>query len=94
MFNWYQNATVCYVFLEDVPSHLPDKIAVLDVFQRSRWFTRGWTLQELLAPDHVLFFTSDWVELGTKKGLASAISRATGIDQLCLCKEKRLLHCE
>ncbi|KAI1152549.1 heterokaryon incompatibility protein-domain-containing protein [Nemania diffusa] len=92
MFNWYQNATVCYVFLEDVPSHLPDKIAVLDVFQRSRWFTRGWTLQELLAPDHVLFFTSDWVELGTKKGLASAISRATGIDQLCLCKEKRLLH--
>ncbi|KAJ2988428.1 hypothetical protein NUW58_g3983 [Xylaria curta] len=90
MFNWYQNAVVCYVFLEDVPSDLPDQVAMLDVFTKSRWFTRGWTLQELLAPDHVLFFSRDWSELGTKKGLASAISRVTGIDQLCLCKEKRL----
>ncbi|KAI3337961.1 heterokaryon incompatibility protein-domain-containing protein [Ustulina deusta] len=92
MFNWYQNAVVCYIFLEDVPSDLPDQVAVLDVLRRSRWFTRGWTLQELLAPDYALFFTCDWVELGTKKGLASAISRATGIDQLCLCKEKKLQH--
>ncbi|KAI1734923.1 HET-domain-containing protein [Xylaria scruposa] len=90
MFAWYKNAKVCYVFLEDVQSNLPSQVSILDVFQRSRWFTRGWTLQELLAPDYVLFFSRDWKELGTKKGLASAISLVTGIDQLCLCKEKRL----
>ncbi|KAF2973110.1 hypothetical protein GQX73_g481 [Xylaria multiplex] len=84
MFAWYQNARICYVFLEDVPSDLPHQIGMLDVFKGSRWFTRGWTLQELLAPDHVLFFSRDWDELGTKKGLASAIALATGIDHLCL----------
>ncbi|KAI0445710.1 HET-domain-containing protein [Xylaria telfairii] len=90
MFVWYKNAKVCYVFLEDVRSDLPSEVNILDVFQRSRWFTRGWTLQELLAPDYILFFSRDWVELGTKKGLASSISLVTGIDQLCLCKEKKL----
>ncbi|KAI0407312.1 HET-domain-containing protein [Xylaria palmicola] len=90
MFAWYKNAKVCYVFLEDVSTHLPGQVRLLDVFQRSRWFTRGWTLQELLAPDYILFFSREWVELGTKKGLASSISLATGIDRLCLCKEKGL----
>ncbi|KAI3318912.1 HET-domain-containing protein [Xylariaceae sp. AK1471] len=90
MFAWYQSAKVCYVFLEDVASDLPDQADLLSVFRRSRWFTRGWTLQELLAPDYILFFSRDWIELGTKKALASSISLATGIDQLCLCKEKRL----
>jgi len=90
MFAWYQRAKVCYVFLEDVATRLPHQVDLLSVFQRSKWFTRGWTLQELLAPDHILFFSRDWVELGNKKALSGSISSVTGIDQLCLCKEKPL----
>ncbi|KAI1327720.1 HET-domain-containing protein [Xylariaceae sp. FL0255] len=90
MFNWYQRAQVCYVYLEDVPAKPRDGKDVLEMFILSRWFKRGWTLQELLAPDHVLFFSSDWIVLGTKKALAATISAATGIESQCLCKETRL----
>ncbi|KAI8631285.1 HET-domain-containing protein [Xylariaceae sp. FL1651] len=90
MFSWYRDAKVCYVYLDDVPSHPPDQVDALELFRLSKWFTRGWTLQELLAPDNVLFFTREWLVLGTKKALASSISQVTGIDQLCLSKEKRL----
>ncbi|KAK5994171.1 Vegetative incompatibility protein HET-E-1 [Cladobotryum mycophilum] len=48
-------------------------------FAKSRWFTRGWTLQELLAPKVVEFYTSEWIEIGTKESLARRISAATGI---------------
>jgi hypothetical protein len=44
MFRGYKNATKCYVYLSDVPAG--DESA----FRKNRWFTRGWTLQELLAP--------------------------------------------
>ncbi|KAI1189011.1 HET-domain-containing protein [Nemania serpens] len=90
MFAWYENAKVCYVYLDDVPSQPLGQVDVMELFKLSRWFTRGWTLQELIAPDHVLFFSHDWVALGTKKALSSSISQATGIDHLCLSKEKRL----
>jgi hypothetical protein len=49
-------------------------------FRLSRWFRRGWTLQELLAPDNVEFYDSDWEPLGTKHGLAGWISKITRID--------------
>ncbi|KAI1111210.1 HET-domain-containing protein [Nemania sp. NC0429] len=91
MFSWYENAKVCYVFLDDVPSQPLDQVDVIEeLFTASRWFTRGWTLQELIAPDQVLFFSREWVVLGTKKALSSSISQATGIDRLCLSKEKKL----
>lgn len=48
-------------------------------FQWSRWFTRGWTLQELLAPSTVVFYDKDWREFGTRWSLRAQISRATGI---------------
>ncbi|KAM5345639.1 hypothetical protein ACJ41O_011500 [Fusarium nematophilum] len=48
-------------------------------FSSSRWFKRGWTLQELIAPGNVEFYTSDWAELGTKRSLAPRILAATGI---------------
>ncbi|KAF3798155.1 Vegetative incompatibility protein HET-E-1 [Colletotrichum gloeosporioides] len=43
-------------------------------------FTRGWTLQELLAPREVLFYAADWSLIGTRSSLAHHISSATGID--------------
>lgn len=59
MYKWYQAARVCYAYLEDVPSG-QDPFKSRSAFQMSRWFTRGWTLQELLAPRRIVFFASDW----------------------------------
>lgn len=60
MFDWYQSAAVCYVYLSDV-SNDED---VRQTFKESRWFTRGWTLQELLASRNITFFAKDWSKLG------------------------------
>jgi hypothetical protein len=48
-------------------------------FRASRWFTRGWTLQELLAPSIVEFFSQEWEKLGNKVLLKSLICKTTGI---------------
>ena len=71
MYRWYQEAEVCYVYLADVPSKKS--------FLESRWFTRGWTLQELIAPSMVIFLDEGWKELGTKETLRQDISDFTGI---------------
>jgi hypothetical protein len=59
MYRWYEASRVCYAYLEDVPSE-QDPFDLPSAFQRSRWFTRGWTLQELLAPTKIVFFSVDW----------------------------------
>jgi hypothetical protein len=90
MFRWYQNASQCYVYLADVsipdseiqfsnprdslPHHLWEP-----AFRNSRWFTRGWTLQELLAPASVKFFTKEGRKLGDKRSLEQQIHEVTGI---------------
>lgn len=72
MFRWYQRASRCYVYLSDVqvPDDVTDvqihRIAWEDAFRRTRWFSRGWTLQELLAPATVEFFSKEGKRLGTK----------------------------
>ena len=53
MFTWYQRATTCYAYLSDVTDALEDA-----QFENARWFTRGWTLQELLAPSAAIAATS------------------------------------
>jgi hypothetical protein len=86
MFSWYQNADRCYVYLSDV------EIRTLDVdrsdeparrwqpaFKESRWFTRGWTLQELLAPKAVEFFSAKGERLGDKVSLKHVIHETTNI---------------
>lgn len=85
MFRWYQRATKCYVYLSDV--HVPDevidaqafRITWEDAFRRSRWFTRGWTLQELLAPASVEFFSANSKLLGSKITLEQEIHDITQI---------------
>lgn len=74
MYAWYQEAEVCYVYLVDVP-HGSDR----SVISKSRWFTRGWTLQELIAPSDVIFLDNEWREIGTKSDLREVISEITGI---------------
>jgi hypothetical protein len=85
MFCWYQNATRCYVYLSDVSTgkrkadDMLDKFTWEPAFRSSRWFARGWTLQELLAPSTVEFFSQEWEKLGDKTSLKLLIHRITSI---------------
>ena len=65
MFRWYQGAYECYVYLADVV--ISNDFEYEPEFRRSRWFTRGWTLQELIAPSHVIFLSRDWKVLDEKR---------------------------
>ena len=79
MYRWYQEAQICYAYLADVrigPYGFEDATVA---FWDSRWFTRGWTLQELLAPKDVLFYDQNWRQFGSKSSLLAHISIATGI---------------
>lgn len=90
MFLWYRNAVKCYVYLTDVryaPCGARDALNELPcdaAFGASRWFTRGWTLQELLAPRSVEFFSKEGGWLGNKTSLETQIQSVTGIDTLAL----------
>jgi hypothetical protein len=85
MFHWYQRASKCYVYLSDVA--VPDEIADAEAFRiaweaafrQSRWFTRGWTLQELLAPPSVEFFSKEGKRLGSRISLEREIHEVTSI---------------
>jgi hypothetical protein len=78
MFRWYRNAKRCYVFLSDVENDTLEGDGE-SVFKQSRWFDRGWTLQELLAPQSVEFFSKNGARLGDKESLKHAIHEVTGI---------------
>lgn len=67
-----------------IPSILRDYDRLPRTFENSRWFTRGWTLQELIAPPMVEFYAHDWREIGTKFSLRKVISTVTGIDMRVL----------
>ena len=79
MFHYYRNSQVSYTYMADVPSHKEDPRAANSSFRTSKWFTRGWTLQELVAPLYVTFFDHDWNEIGTKSSLLDVISEITRI---------------
>ncbi|KAI1263838.1 heterokaryon incompatibility protein-domain-containing protein [Xylariaceae sp. FL1019] len=85
MFKYYEDAAECYVFLSDLPT-----VAEIDddgnsynqrrkAFLKSRWFTRGWTLQELLAPSAITFFDRGWDTWGSKDTLTADIASAAGV---------------
>jgi hypothetical protein len=78
MYRWYRWADVCYAYLADVHD--------LNKLEESKWFTRGWTLQELIAPPQVEFYTVDWAYLGERRdpGLLVPISRASLVDEVVL----------
>lgn len=82
MFEWYRRAEVCYAYLSDVSGSSLYFAGLERSFSQSAWFERGWTLQELLAPQWVEFYDYDWIELGTKSSLAPLITSITGITHL------------
>ncbi|CAP64762.1 uncharacterized protein PODANS_5_3180 [Podospora anserina S mat+] len=70
MYQWYQQSSVCYVFLSDLP---PPRVTPLEItLSRCRWFARGWTLQELIAPANVVFFDGEWKDRGDKETMSVA----------------------
>ncbi|KAI5981745.1 heterokaryon incompatibility protein-domain-containing protein, partial [Pisolithus albus] len=83
MYRWYQNARVCYAYLNDVcESTCPTERDVNEFAESNgwpEWFVRGWTLQELIAPQEVQFFNKDWVHIDSKRHLASTLEDITGI---------------
>ncbi|KAH7336155.1 hypothetical protein BKA65DRAFT_527080 [Rhexocercosporidium sp. MPI-PUGE-AT-0058] len=85
MFLWYKNAARCYVYLPDVLLSEDNKVqnspdlSIEIAFRASRWFTRGWTLQELVAPSSVEFFSTGYQRVGDKKSLERLIHDVTGI---------------
>ena len=86
MSSWYQGSAECFAYLADVPPLGPNgkRGEEGDPFLTSRWFTRGWTLQELIAPANVRFFANNWTEIGTKLDLLDEIHEATKIDKKVL----------
>ena len=98
MYQWYQYATECIVYLKDAtskPSTRRDSKSYAE-FSTSSWFERGWTLQELLAPEIVVFCNADWEVIGHKPcesrlphdvygfDITSELSQITGIPESCL----------
>ncbi|KAI9644102.1 hypothetical protein NHQ30_007455 [Ciborinia camelliae] len=85
MFRWYKDSAKCYAYLSDVSSNdygqaNPSSQSWLLAFQKSRWFTRGWTLQELIAPPSVQFFCSNGKLLRHKESLQQQLHEITGIE--------------
>ncbi|KAM0719722.1 hypothetical protein Q7P37_003855 [Cladosporium fusiforme] len=87
MFAWYALAKVCYVYLSDV-----EMANGQEAFRQSRWFTRAWTLQELLAPTELRFYDKNWKFLGrlSHPECAKVVSEVTGIDVEMLLHKRTL----
>ena len=89
MYSWYKGAKICYAYLADVPATLGTKVEKA-AFANSRWFKRGWTLQELIGPSEMVFFSQEWIKIGTKGTLCEEIAKITGISTSILTHDASL----
>lgn len=88
MFAWYRDAELCLAYLSDA-SDVKD---AFDPSRPSKWFSRGWTLQELLAPSKMLFFQREWEPLGTRSYLAYRIEQITMVPLVVLQRGITAVH--
>lgn len=91
MFKWYRLVTVCYAYLEDFPQEW--EITDSASLSRCRWFSRGWTLQELLAPRSLVFFVTHgetWRAIGRKDELSLTLEEITNIPGEILLQQKAI----
>ncbi|KAI6301423.1 hypothetical protein MCOR23_000945 [Pyricularia oryzae] len=89
MYRWYAQAAVCIVYLGDLPATITDSALAAGQLHACKWFTRGWTLQELIAPKIVNFYNSDWRFVGSKSDhFASTIAGFTNIAEDVLLHKK------
>jgi len=87
MYRYYYNAAECLVYLEDVPSKIKGALGdegQLTAIKSSRWFTRGWTLQELIAPQTRYYFAGDWSPIELLGSMNRVVANVTGIDEQVL----------
>ncbi|KAG5984603.1 hypothetical protein E4U55_004045 [Claviceps digitariae] len=84
MFGWYRDSHVCYALLSDLGAEPASASSIQNQLHRCRWFTRGWCLQELLAPLNLRFFNAQWQEVGTRNSLGKTIARITDIPKAVL----------
>ncbi|KAI0096091.1 heterokaryon incompatibility protein-domain-containing protein [Nemania sp. FL0031] len=95
MFTYYQNAAFCIALISDLPG-APENVGLAAHFEsefpRCRWLTRGWTLQELIAPPRVRFYDSTWTFRGTKHDWKPFLARETGVDETILVDSSGLRH--
>lgn len=89
MFGWYRDAEICIAYLADVSSS-PSTDNYLGDFKCSAWFTRGWTLQELIAPKKVTFVQQAWLPFGSRFSLSTSIEDITGIPSSLLLSQSIL----
>ncbi len=88
MYSWYQKAKICYAYLADVSVSSNTDVGTLNsAIAASRWFTRGWTLQELIGSSNLIFYSCEWIEIGTKSSLHNVLAEVTGIDVKILTNE-------
>ncbi|KAI1823046.1 heterokaryon incompatibility protein-domain-containing protein [Xylaria intraflava] len=85
MYEWYQQSAICFTYLQDVKKESFNKD-----FPRCRWFERGWTLQELIAPKFLQFYDANWTYLGSRRDLAGDIEKITQISRPILLKDMAL----
>ena len=86
MYRWYKGAEACFAYLRDFPT---EKV---QVFTQSRWFDRGWTLQELVAPKKVIFYDKHWKEIGSKSALYKQLEKRTKINSSTLLEPAAVNH--
>lgn len=79
MYRWYEKAKLAIAFISDWKTDVGES-----TLERCRWFTRGWTLQELIAPREMSFYDSNWTLCGTKTSMVKELSRITGISAVVL----------
>lgn len=85
MYRWYSRAETCIIYLSDF-RYLGDFSSEQHTYNltRSEWFTRGWTLQELVAPAHAVFFDQYWNRFRSKSDILSDLVKYTGIAESVL----------
>lgn len=83
MFTWYQRSAACFIWLSDLESNNGS-------MHDCKWFTRGWTLQELIAPTEVVFYDKTWRDRGNKRDLSAEIARISGVSSRILIGNQNL----
>ncbi|KAK7437911.1 hypothetical protein VKT23_018346 [Stygiomarasmius scandens] len=92
MYAYYGNSDVCYAYLVDISTKTGISYLTQRLWRESDWFKRGWTLQELVAPQQVVFFDSSWTQIGDKEKLKEEIHDLTGIPSSVLEGSKPIME--
>ncbi|KAL8788186.1 MAG: hypothetical protein Q9213_001825 [Squamulea squamosa] len=108
MYKWYARSAECYVHLSDFALSVQERQfrlqygkdawfsyiwpTVSTKFRESSWFTRGWTLQELLAPSNIAVFDANWYRIGSLDDLLEDVIRITGIPKDVLSFDRQLIQ--